>query len=53
MTLSPQLLQILVRQDRPRLFLWHRKNIMAHAARLTGYRPVPDGLIRVQDLRLD
>jgi hypothetical protein len=51
--LYEQLLQILVRQDRPRLFLWHHKNIMAHSARLIGYRPVPAGLIRVQDLRLE
>lgn len=51
--LYEQLLQILVRQDRPRLFLWHRKNIMVHSARLTGYRPVPDGLIRVQGLRFE
>ena len=28
-----------------------RKNIMAHAARLTGYRPVSDGMIRLQGMR--
>ena len=39
-------------QDRHRIYLWHRKNLVAHAARLHGLRPVPDGLIRVQDLRL-
>jgi hypothetical protein len=26
---------------------------MAHSTRLTGYRPIPDGLIRVQDMRLN
>ncbi len=39
-------------QDRARIYLWHRKNIFIHSARLTGHRPVPDGLIRVQGLRL-
>ncbi|HYF08965.1 MAG TPA: ABC transporter substrate-binding protein, partial [Acetobacteraceae bacterium] len=39
-------------QDRARLFLWHRNNIMVHSARLTGYVPVPDGLIRLQGMRL-
>lgn len=43
---------IALRRDRSRVYLWHRKNILAHAARLTGFRAVPDGLIRVQDLRL-
>ncbi len=38
--------------DRARLFLWHRNNIMVHSARLTGYVPVPDGLIRLQGMRL-
>lgn len=39
-------------QDRARLFLWHRNNIMVHSARLTGYVAVPDGLIRLQGMRL-
>lgn len=41
-----------LRQDRHRIYLWHRKNIVAHTARLTGFRAVPDGLIRLQDLRM-
>ena len=41
-----------LRQDRHRMYLWHRKNIVAHTARLQGFAPVPDGLIRLQDLRL-
>jgi peptide/nickel transport system substrate-binding protein len=44
--------RISLRQDRHRIYLWHRKNIVAHTARLQGFRPVPDGLIRLQDLRL-
>jgi len=39
-------------EDRSRLYLWHRKNIVAHTARLSGFVAVPDGLIRVRDLRL-
>jgi peptide/nickel transport system substrate-binding protein len=39
-------------QDVARIYLWHRKNIMAHSARLTGYRPVTDGMIRLQGMRL-
>lgn len=38
--------------DVSRIYLWHRKNIVAHTARLSGFHPVPDGLIRPQDLRL-
>jgi peptide/nickel transport system substrate-binding protein len=38
--------------DRQRIYLWHRKNIIAHSAALTGFRPVADGLIRLQGVRL-
>ena len=44
--------RISLRQDRHRMYLWHRKNIVGHTARLTGFRAVPDGLIRLQDLRV-
>ncbi|WP_426955232.1 ABC transporter substrate-binding protein [Muricoccus radiodurans] len=44
--------RIAITQDRHRIYLWHRKNIFAHTSRLQGLRPVPDGMIRVQDLRL-
>lgn len=50
--LYAQVWNIALRQDRSRIYLWHRRNIVAHTARLTGYVPVPDGLIRVQGLRL-
>jgi peptide/nickel transport system substrate-binding protein len=39
-------------EDVHRIYLWHRKNIMAHSARLTGYRPIADGLVRLQGMRL-
>lgn len=44
--------RIAMGQDVARVYLWHRKNIMAHSARLTGYRPVSDGMIRLQGMRL-
>ena len=39
-------------EDRARLYLWHRKNIHAYSARVSGFVPVPDGLIRVTGVRL-
>lgn len=50
--LYEQMYRIALVQDRSRIYLWHRKNIVAHTARLSGFVNVPDGLIRVQDLRL-
>lgn len=50
--LYAQIWAIAIRQDRSRIYLWHRKNIVAHTARLSGFTAVPDGLIRVQGLRL-
>lgn len=47
-----QIWAIAIRQDRSRIYLWHRKNIVAHSARLTGFVAIPDGLIRPQGLRL-
>ena len=52
LALYAQLWQIAVVQDHARIYLWHRSNIVIHAARLSGYRPISDGMIRVQDLRL-
>ena len=48
-----QALEIAVAQDAGRLFVWHRKNIMIHSTRLQGYRPIADGMIRLQDMRLN
>lgn len=50
--LYAQTLRIAFGQDVGRIYLWHRKNIMAHAARLSGYRPISDGMIRLQGMRL-
>ena len=38
--------------DRPRIYLWHRRNIIAHVANLQGFRPIADGLIRLHGVRL-
>jgi peptide/nickel transport system substrate-binding protein len=48
-----QLWPIALRQDRSRMYLWHRQIIMGHTARLQGFKLLPDGLIRPQDLRLN
>lgn len=45
--------RILVTEDRPRLYLWSRKNLVGHTAKLTGYVDVPDGLIRLRGVKLD
>lgn len=50
--LYAQVLRISLGRDANRVYLWHRKNIMAHSARLAGYRPVSDGMIRLQGMRL-
>jgi len=50
--LLEQMWRIAVVQDVSRIYLWHRKNTPAMSARLQGFVGVPDGLIRVQGLRL-
>lgn len=51
--LYAQVLRLSLGRDANRVYLWHRKNIMAHSARLSGYRPVSDGMIRIQGMRLN
>ncbi len=34
------------------LYLYHRRVLIAHTARLEGYKQMPDGLVRVVGLRL-
>jgi peptide/nickel transport system substrate-binding protein len=41
-----------VLKDEPIIYLFHRKLLMAHTAKLEGYRPMPDGLVRVVGLKL-
>ena len=42
----------IVRAERSVVYLWHRKNVVAHSARLSGLAAVPDGILRFQDVRL-
>jgi peptide/nickel transport system substrate-binding protein len=42
----------IVLEDNPRLYLYHRRVLIAHVARLEGYKQMPDGLVRVVGLRL-
>ena len=41
-----------VLKDEPIIYLFHRKLLIAHTAKLEGYRPMPDGLVRVVGLKL-
>ncbi len=42
----------IVSKERPIVYLYHRNWLWAHSARLAGLRAVPDGLVRVQGLRM-
>jgi len=39
--------------DRPIIYLWHRKWLYAMNAKLSGFEPYPDGLIRPQGIKLN
>ncbi|WP_372624586.1 ABC transporter substrate-binding protein [Falsiroseomonas sp.] len=52
-SLYAQAFEIAIGRDVSRMYLWHRKNIMIHATRLDGYRPIADGMIRLQGMRLN
>ena len=41
-----------LRKDLPITYLWSNANIQAMSAKLTGFRPVPDGMIRLQGLAM-
>jgi peptide/nickel transport system substrate-binding protein len=38
--------------DAPVLYIFHRKFLIAHTAKLEGYKQMPDGLVRVVGLKL-
>jgi peptide/nickel transport system substrate-binding protein len=40
-------------RDLPRLHLWHRRVFTAFSAKITGFTPYPDGIIRVRGLKLN
>ena len=41
-----------VLNDEPIIYIYHRKLLIAHTAKLEGYRQMPDGLVRVVGLKL-
>jgi peptide/nickel transport system substrate-binding protein len=41
----------LVLNDEPIIYLYHRTWLIAHIKKLEGYRPMPDGLVRVVGLK--
>ena len=41
-----------LRQDLPITYLWNARNIVGMSAKLNGFRPMPDGMIRVQGLEM-
>ena len=41
-----------IEADRPLIYLYHQALIFAHSAKLEGYRQPPDGIIRIQDIKL-
>src|SRR5438132_9591641 len=41
-----------VLNDEPIIYIYHRKLLIAHTAKLEGYRQLPDGLVRVVGLKL-
>ncbi len=42
----------IVAKERPIVYLYHRHWLWAYTSKLSGFRTVPDGLIRVQDLKM-
>jgi peptide/nickel transport system substrate-binding protein len=42
-----------VAEDRPIVYLFHRHWLWAYTSKLSGFRTVPDGLVRVQDLKFN
>ena len=39
-------------EDLPKIYLYHRRILIAHSAKLNGYKQMPDGLVRVVGLSL-
>jgi peptide/nickel transport system substrate-binding protein len=42
-----------VAKDRPIIYLYHRHWLWAHTTKLSGLRTVPDGMVRVQGLKMN
>jgi peptide/nickel transport system substrate-binding protein len=39
-------------RDRPIVYLYHRHLLWAYTNRLSGFKPIPDGLVRLQGLAM-
>jgi peptide/nickel transport system substrate-binding protein len=39
-------------EDEPILYIFHNRILIAHTTKLEGYKPMPDGLVRVIGLKL-
>jgi peptide/nickel transport system substrate-binding protein len=39
-------------EDAPKIYLYHRRILIAHTTKLDGYKQMPDGLVRVVGLSL-
>jgi peptide/nickel transport system substrate-binding protein len=48
-----QVATILIAKERPDIYLFHRHWLWAYTSKLSGLRTVPDGLVRVQGLKLN
>jgi peptide/nickel transport system substrate-binding protein len=42
----------IVLKDRPIIYLFHRHWLYAYSTKVTGFHPLPDGLVRVQGLKM-
>lgn len=42
----------IILQDKPIVYIYHRRVLIAHTAKLEGYKQMPDGLVRVMGLKL-
>jgi peptide/nickel transport system substrate-binding protein len=42
-----------VQKDRPIVYLFHRNWLWAHSTKVTGLRTVPDGMVRLQGLKMN
>ena len=42
----------IILQDEPLVYIYHRRVLIAHTAKLDGYKQMPDGLVRVMGLKL-
>jgi len=41
-----------IEADKPLIYIYHQAYIFAHSARLDGYTQRPDGIVRIQDIKI-